>query len=287
MKKKRTFLLAYLAAASALSVIVRYVQLIDVIDFNTGFFKLHAGIMQYLHYIVLGAALIGIIVLTLIEKRRKTRFFTKKMGLFDETDHALCGIMLILAGFAVIYTAFVTGFNKSGIMALTATLLGTAAYGFSGGLLLFRKKVSPASGLAFLFLSCYYVMRMVEYFLENHIILAMSEHLIRLLQMVLFALFYLSAGRMLLRAENKTTRSKVCIFGFFAAVIAISEILAKIVFWYGSTPVVRPSSDTQFIRPDMLMAAETIALTTFLFCMTRYKDKKVKKAVTEANQSES
>jgi len=126
---------------------------------------------------------------------------------------------------------------------------------------------------------------MIGYFLENPIILSMSEHLVRLIQMVLFALFYLAAGRMLLRSENKTTRVKICVYGFSAAILTISEIAAKIIFWFGRTPIARPSSSTQFIMPDMLIAAEVIALLTFLYCMTRYKDKKTKKAVGEAEHS--
>ncbi|MCL2108899.1 MAG: hypothetical protein FWH20_06105 [Oscillospiraceae bacterium] len=288
MKNRPTFLIIYLLSAAAVSCIVRYVQLIgDVIDFNTGFFYPHTGFMRYLHYIVLGVALAGIIVLAIIEKHRKTRFFTKKMGHFDDGDTAICGIMLLMTGFAVIYTAVMSGLGGIAPLQLVAVLLGVAGYGFAGVVLLRYRRVYPSVGMVFLLLSGFYVLRMMELFLSNYIILSMSEHLIRLVQMALFALFYLSAGRIFLRAEMKSTRVKACIFGFFTAVVSVSEITAKMIFWLGSMPVRRPAAESRFIAPDMLMAAETVALLTILICMTRYKTKKAKTTVGEAAVIES
>jgi hypothetical protein len=280
MKKPRTFLTTFFIVAAAAAIIVRYVQFIeDVIDFNTGFFHHFAGAVRHLHYIVLGAAFAGIIALAIIEKRRKTRFFTKKLSHFDESDLAFCGIMLLLAGFAVIYTAIGEGLSNLNNTQILTVILGTLAYGFAGGILLFRKKTFPSVGLAFLALSGHYVSRLVMLFLENHIILSMSEHLVRLIITVAMALFFVSAGRMFMRAENKTTRIKACIFGYFAITVAVSEIAAKLVFLLGAPPVKRSSLNsavTEFIPPDMLLAAETIAVLTFLLCMNRYKSERIK-----------
>jgi hypothetical protein len=274
MKRNRTFLMAFFSVAAVVAVIVRYAQFTaDVIDFNTGFFYHYAGVMKYLHYIVLGFVLAGFIALAIIEKRRKTRFFTKRLSHFDESDTAICGIMLLLTAFAVIYTAIREGMSSYGSTEILTVFLGTAAYGFAGGVLLFRKRTFPSVGIAFLALSGYYVARLIMLFLDNHVIINMSEHLIRLIITIMMALFYLSAGRMFMRAESKTTRIKTCVFGFFGVTVAGAEIVAKVVFLFGAPSVTQynlRSSATQFIAPDMLGAAETIAVLTFLFSMVRY-----------------
>ncbi|MCL2078033.1 MAG: hypothetical protein FWH08_06495 [Oscillospiraceae bacterium] len=281
MKKKLSFLIIFFIIACAGATVVRYVQLIsETIDFSTGFFDHHAGILKYLHYIVLGVSLLGFIILTLIEKRRKTRFFTKRMGHFDDADAALCGIMFLLAGFAVIYTAVYNGFLGFSLHEKVTVALGMFSYGYAGVALLFRRRALPSIGIALLGLSGYYIIRLMDIFLDNYIILSMPEHIVRLILIVFLALFYLSAGRMFLRAESKSTRAKACIFGFFAATIAASEITAKMIFWLGSPTVMRDnllrSDTTRFIMPDMLAASEAIALLVFLACMTRYKSERVK-----------
>jgi hypothetical protein len=281
VKNPRTFLITFLIAATTAAVIVRFVQFVaGIIDFNTGFFEYYAGTLKSLHYIILCIIIVGFLVLAIFEKKRKTIFFKKKLGHFDDTDTAICGIMLLLAGFAVIYTAFTSGIAGLGFIEILTVMFGTAAYGFSGGVLLFRRRTYPSVGLAFLALSVYYVVRLVFLFLENHIILSMSEHLIRLLTVIMLALFYLSAGRMFMRAESKTTRIKACVFGFFAVTVAVSEVMAKLIFLFGSPSVMRNnlirSASTKFIMPDMLIAAETIALLTILLTMLRRRPERVK-----------
>jgi hypothetical protein len=277
-KTPRTFLITYFIVAVAAAVIIRYAQFAaDVINFNTGFFHHYAGAIKHLHYIALAVILTGLIILTIIEKKRKTRFFTKRLSHFDDSDTALCGIMLLLAAFAVAYTAVITGLGSLDTVQTLTVFLGTAAYAFAGGALLFRKRTYPSIGIAFLALAGYYVARLIMQFLENHIILNMSEHLIRLIFTIAIALFYLSAGRMFMRAENKSTRAKTCVFGFFAIIVAASEITAKVVFMFGSPSVMRydlNSAATQFIAPDMLFAAETIAVLVFLLSTARVKHDK-------------
>jgi hypothetical protein len=271
--KNHTFLITFLIIAVAAVIIIRYAQFsADVIDFNTGFFYHFAGPLRSLHYIALAVVFVGLVILSLIEKKRRTRFFNKKLSHFDDSDTAICGIMLLLASFAVIYTAISAGIANLGTTELLMTFLGGAAYAFSGGVLLVRKRTFPSVGLAFLALSGYYVARLVVLFLGNHIILSMSEHLVMLIFTVALALFYLSAGRMFMRAENKTTRLKTCIFGFFAVIVAVTEITAKVVFMFGSPSITRyslTSSATQFITPDMLFAAETIAVLAFVLTMVK------------------
>jgi hypothetical protein len=278
LSRSRTFLITFTIIAVAAVVIIRYAQFAaDVIDFNTGFFYHYAGPLKYLHYIALGIVFIGLTVLTVIEKKRRTRFFNKRLSHFDDSDTAICGIMLLLAAFAVVYTAVGEGLRSFGTVEILMTSLGTAAYVFSGGILLIRKRTFPSVGIAFLALSGYYVARLIVIFLENPIILSMSEHLIMLIFTITVALFYLSAGRMFMRAESKTTRIKTCIFGFFAVIVAATEITAKVVFMFGSPSVMRyslTSSATQFITPDMLFAAETIAILAFILSMVKSRYEK-------------
>ncbi|MCL2697426.1 MAG: hypothetical protein FWE74_05040 [Oscillospiraceae bacterium] len=270
-----SFLVIFFIAAVVAAVIIRYVQFAaDVIDFNTGFFYHYAGALKSLHYIALAVIGAGLITLSIIERKRKTRFFTKKLGHFDDSDTAICGIMLLLAAFAVVYTAINTGLPNLGAAEVLTVFLGAAAYTFSGGVLLFKKRAFPSVGIAFLALSGYYVIRLVVIFLGNHIILSMSEQLVMLIFTIAAALFYLSAGRMFMRVESKTTRVKTCIFGFFAAVVAVSEITAKIIFMFGSPSVTRYNlqlSVSEFIAPDMLFAAETIAILAFILTMIKTK----------------
>ncbi|MDR2559628.1 MAG: hypothetical protein LBC86_08840 [Oscillospiraceae bacterium] len=279
LNKNRTFLITFMITAVAAVVIIRFVQFAtDVIDFNTGFFYHYAGPLKYLHYITLGVVFVGLIILVITEKKRKTRFFNKRLSHFDDSDTAICGIMLLLAAFAVVYTAINTGFANQSTAEILTAFLGTVAYSFSGGVLLFKKRAFPSIGIAFLALSGYYVARLIALFLSNHIIFSMSEHLTVLIFTIMAALFYLTAGRIFMRVESKSTRFKTCVFGFSAVIIAASEIIAKVVFMLGSPSVTRynlvGSASTQFIAPDMLFAAETIAILVFLLSMARVKHEK-------------
>jgi hypothetical protein len=78
---------------------------------------------------------------------------------------------------------------------------------------------------------------------------------------------------MFIRAESKTTRIKAFVFGSFAAILAFSEIAAKLIYWFGAPAVkqIINSASDEFIMPDMLIAAETIAVITLLLCMIRHK----------------
>ncbi|MCL1823100.1 MAG: hypothetical protein FWG44_02755 [Oscillospiraceae bacterium] len=276
MKKKSTFLATFFIAACTAAIIVRYMQFVSgIIDFNTGFFFPHAGTIKHVYYITLFTAFIGFLVLAIIEKKRKTFFFRKKLGQFDDSDVALTGIMLMLAGFSIIFSAFRENISSLNAGGFAAVVLGTFAYSFAGGVLLFKKRAFPSVGVAMLGLSAYYVIRLVMLFLENYIILNMSEYLIKLLIVLSLALFYLSAGRMFLRAESKTTRIKACVFGFTAALLSVSETTAKVIFWFGAPAVTREHA-AKFIMPDMVSVAETIALLILLICIARRKPERVK-----------
>ncbi|MCL2638132.1 MAG: hypothetical protein FWD48_07130 [Oscillospiraceae bacterium] len=278
-----TFLTVFFLIAAAVAAVIRFVQFAaDIVDFDTGFFYYHTGALKHLHYIALAVIGICLIILVIIERKRKTRFFTKRLSHFDDSDTAICGIMLLLASFAVIYTAVGAGLSKLSIAELLTVFLGAAAYAFSGGALLIKKRTFPSVGIAFLMLSGYYVIQLIILFLGNHIILSMSEHLVRLIYTVVLALFYLSAGRMFMRIESKSTRVKACVFGFFAIILAVSEIAAKITFLFGSPSVTRynlGTTATTFIAPDMLFAAETIVILVFLLTMLKVKhDKQERKS---------
>jgi hypothetical protein len=275
MNRKRTLLLPFFLIASVTAIIVRYYQFAgEIIDFDTGFFVSHAGFASSIYYLILGIVFIGLIVLSIAEKKYRTRFFNKRMGHFDETDLASSGIMLLLAAFAIIYMAVADGLSKLGIVEIITAIIGALAYSFAGGVLLFRKRTYPSVGFAFLVLAVYYLIRLIIIFLSNHIILNMTEQLMMLIFTVTLALFYLSFGRMFIRAESKTTRIKAYIFGTFAAIAATAEISAKTIYWLGTPSVTRDNlrrEASEFIMPDMLIAAETIALIALLLCMIRYK----------------
>ncbi|MCL2019455.1 MAG: hypothetical protein FWG70_06795 [Oscillospiraceae bacterium] len=281
MKKPRSFLVIFFIAVIAAAIIVRYAQFIaEIIDFGTGFFLPYAGALKYLHYIVLGVSFVGFIIFAITEKRRKTSFFTKRLSHLDEADTASSGIMLLLSGAAVVYIALTEGFGDYGYVGVLTALLGAAAYCFSGAVLFFKKRTYPSVGIAFLALSGYYVARLVMVFLGKYVIINMSEHLVNLLITLFLSLFYLSLGRMFMRAENKTTRIKVCIFGFTAAFIAVSETVAKLIFLFGSPSVTRDnlmhSSATEFIEPSVLSVAETVALVVLLMTLVKPKQEGVK-----------
>jgi NADH:ubiquinone oxidoreductase subunit K len=187
--------------------------------------------------------------------------------------------MLLIAAFSVIYTAITAGISRLGFVEILTIALGTAAYGFAGAVLLFKKRTYPSVGFAFLGLSAYYIAILFVQFVDNYIILSMTEQLVKLIITVMLALFYLSAGRMFIRAESKSTRMKACVFGFFAVTVAISEIAAKLIFLFGSPAVTRDAlmrSSSAFIMPDMLAAAETIALLTLLLTLLRRRPERVK-----------
>jgi len=278
MKKPRSILVEFTIIACAGAIIARYMQLIrGAIDFDTGFFYYTSGSLRHIHYIVLAIAFAGLVAIALVEKKRKTVFFSKRMGHLDRSDTFMCGLMLMLASFSVFFTMFQSGFSEAGTADTLIGVLGGTTYAVAGLILLVKKRALPSVGFCFLLLAVFYVINLVQAFLGHYVLLNMSEHLIRLVFTVFLALFFVTAGRMFLRAESKSTRVKTCIFGFFAIVIVVSEIMSKMIFWFGSPAVARTElRSTNFLPPDMQFSAEAIVLLTLLICFTRRKSERVK-----------
>lgn len=277
MKKSRSVLIEFTIIACACAIIARYMQLIrGAINFDTGFFDYTSGFLRHIHYIVLALAFGGLIAIAVVEKKKRTTFFTKRLGHLDQSDTFMCGIMMLLAAFALFFTAF-QGRAEVETSDAVIAVFGSGAYTAAGLILLIKKRALPSVGICFLFLAMYYVIDLVRTFLGNYVLLNMSEHLVRLIFTTFLALFFVTAGRMFLRAESKSTRVKTCIFGFFSAIVVISEILSKMLFWFGSPVVARTElQTTSFVPPDMQFSAEAIVLLTLLICFARRKSERVK-----------
>lgn len=269
--------LAVCGGMTVVCTVLRLLQLSSVIDYETGFFHTYSGSLSWILYAFLGAAGAAFVLLSVLDRRRKCFFYTKRMGQIDGTETLLCGVMYLLAAvFVLIDLAGQIG-GGAGIHVVLSCCVGAGGYLLAGASLVKNKRITASAGFSFLMLGFYYTMMSVVNFMSHNVITQISDYLLRLLTDICLVLFFLFAGRIFSRNETKTTRIRVSVFGLGALLLILTETLSKLIYWITISEAQRgylSQPDVVFLMPDAQFVAKGIAVLVTMIVLVKLPYKK-------------
>lgn len=225
MKKSSGIFPTAVVAASGAAFIFRIAQLLTVVDFETmGFFDSAAPFLLtsgiYLFF-VLAAAVFGAGIF--LDKKKGADSFTCKAAHLSPKFTLIMGISFTV-GFCLQFVELFFGSGKTGL-ALVGEIVTMAAYLAAAFMLLARKEIKPSIGYIQLVISVSYTVKAAALFMQDTIIVRVSDELILLLSYVASVLFFLALGRFISGNETKTSRIKLL---FTAGVVCVLSVCASL-----------------------------------------------------------
>jgi hypothetical protein len=203
-------------------------------------------------YVLIAFILIYFFIITFIAKAVKADVFKKRMGQASDSLCAETGIVILICGISYIYemiSVFSEGFD---IFKLIYLFIGALGLVLAGLELFSKKRITFKSGFFIIMPAVMYVLRAINIFMHNLVIINISDELIRLLIDLSLGLFYFALGRMFIRSETKYSRFKVCFIGFFALTLIVGEALGKAVYLAMHAESVRRNLDhMQIVLPNL------------------------------------
>lgn len=226
MRKKIYMLPAVTAAASLILLIFRVFQLVVVVDYGEmGFFDEKAGFFAtgglYLLLVAAGALLI---VGAILDKKQGGDAFTRTSASLDPKQTAILGFAF-LAGAALRLYELVFNFGGFGLSFVGEALIFLlfTAIGF---MILSSRRLKPTVGYLHMIICVSYTLKAAALFMQDTIIVRVSDELLLLLSYIGAVLFFLALGRFIAGNESKLTRYKLLIFGGMTAVLSLCASLA-------------------------------------------------------------
>ncbi len=224
-KSGRIFPLTVIIACFA-ALILRTGQLLTVVDYGTmGFFAegtpfLAAGGI-YLFFGIFALLFIGGIFL---DKKCGADGYTCKAENISPKYTMLMGIAFGV-GFVVQFVQVFAGFEKF-TLGILGEMVIMAAYLATSFIFLANKGIKRSVGYVQLIISVSFTVKAASLFMQDTIIVRVSDELILLLSYVASVMFFLAIGRFITDNENKRTREKLLFFGGAAAVLAVAASVA-------------------------------------------------------------
>ena len=225
--QKQTYILPTAAvAAAAMALIFRVFQLLVVVDYREmGFFAADAGFVPaYGLYLLLGVAAIVFIIGSKVDKKSGGPAFNKPaVSLTSKQTGALGAAFLIGAGLR--FYELVFRFNGFGLGFIGEALIFVlfTAIGF---IILGSKKLKPVVGYLHMVICISYTLKAAALFMQDTIIIRVSDELLLLLSYVASVLFFLALGRFIAANESKLTRHKLFIFAACTGVLSLCATIA-------------------------------------------------------------
>ena len=226
MQKQSYILPAAAVIAAVLALIFRVFQLLVVVDYREmGFFAADAGFFPANGlYILLAAALVLFVIGSTVDKKVGCAAFTRPVASLTSKQTAVLGVaFLIGAGFR--FYELVFRFNGFGLGFIGEALIFVlfTAIGF---IILGSKKLKPVVGYLHMVICISYTLKAAALFMQDTIIIRVSDELLLLLSYVASVLFFLALGRFIATNESKLTRHKLFIFGGCTAALSLCATLA-------------------------------------------------------------
>lgn len=229
MKMKVNIVPITALAAAIIAVIFRVFQLLVVVDYSEmGFFDFNAGFFAcYGLYIFF--ALVAVILVAGVfwdKKKRNYAFICNAQSLTSKQTAAL-GISFLLAACLKLYNI---AFGFAGFsLDFVGEAVIFAVFAFIGFILLSRKCVRPSAGYMQLLIAISFTIKAAALFMQDTIIVRVSDELILLLSYICSALFFLALGRFLSDNETKHTRGRLLVCGGTAAMLSCAASLAGLI----------------------------------------------------------
>lgn len=277
MEKTTKLLPIAAACASVIALIFRVFQLLVTVDYNEmGFYSADAGFFAtwgfYVFLVIAAAAFIA--ALTADNKNMNTAFLCGKDSLTSRQT-AVLGIAFLI-GACLRFYMLVFSFKGFGLdfFGEGAIFLVFAVIGF---LLLSSRKIKSGVGYLMLIISISYTLKAAALFMQDTIIVRVSDELILLLSYVSAVFFFLSLGRFISSNEGKRTRHKLLFFSASTACLSACASLAGSIAFLADSAYMKEHMDT---HPVSEIGA---AILAFAVLYVLYG----KKPEPEANDNES
>ncbi len=212
--------------AMAVALIFRVFQLLVVVEHDMiGFYSSEAGFFAgdgfYLVLIIFAAALIAGAI---YDGKKGNIAYTRTAASLTSKQTAILGAAF-LAGACLKFYDLVFGFKGIGLDFFGEALI-FAVFAFIGFLILSRKELKPVVGYLQIVICISYTLKAAALFMQDTVIVRVSDELLLLLAYVFAVLFFLALGRFISGIETKLTRYKLMVCGCCAAVLGVTASLA-------------------------------------------------------------
>ena len=226
MQTKKYILPAVTAIAGVIALILRVFQLLVAVDYSEmGFFDADAGFfLTNGLYILLFIALIALTVGAIVDKRQESTAFFRPSASLTSKQTAILGFAFLVGACLRLYelvfrfNGFSLGFIGEALIFVIFTAIGFIVLG--------SRRLRPSVGYLHIVICVSYTLKAASLFMQDTIIIRVSDELLLLLSYVCAVLFFLALGRFIASNESKLTRYKMLIFGGLTAAFSLCSSLA-------------------------------------------------------------
>lgn len=250
MQKKIYILPAVTLAASLVSLIFRVFQLIVAVDYGEmGFFDPDAGFIAAGGLYILLIITAGLLIAgAILDKKKESGAFTRTADTLGSKQTAILGFAFLAGACLRLYELVFkfSGFGLSFVGEALIFVLFTAI----GFMILSSRRLKPSVGYLHMVICVSYTLKAASLFMQDTIIVRVSDELLLLLSYVGSVLFFLALGRFIAGNESKLTRYKLFIFGGITAALSLCASLAGYValiidpVYIGQHMTMHPLSET-------------------------------------------
>ena len=244
MEKKTKILPAAAGVVAVIALILRVFHIRVVVDYKEmGFFDANAGFLAagglYL-LLFIGAAVF--IAGAILDKKSGSEAFTRTAPSLTPKQTAILGISFLVGACLRLYQ-LIFGFNGFGLSFVGEALIFVlfTAIGF---LILGSRRLKPVVGYLHIVICVSCTLNAASLFMQDTIIIRVSDELLLLLAYVGSVLFFLALGRFIAGTESRLTRYKLLIIGSLTSALSLCASLAG---------YIALAIDSEYVGPHMAM----------------------------------
>lgn len=229
MHKKSYILPCIVIIISVIAVLIRVFQLLVVVDYNEmGFFSTTTDISGFLAanglYLLLGFTVILLIIGAILDKKIGSSSYVRSAASLTPKQTAVLGVAFLIGACLRLYE-LALNFNNPDLGFIGEALI-FLLFIIMGFVILCSKKFKPAVGYLHIIICISYTLKAAVLFMQDTIIVRVSDELLLLLSYVASVLFFLALGRFITGNESRLTRHKLFIFGGFTILLSLCASLA-------------------------------------------------------------
>lgn len=264
-----------------LFIILRVVQLETAVEFPSGFYAQGSEAFNTVFNILLVIAALAITAASIFDVRKKYI----AVSAMSKKSASAVGIVMILAGAAMSVTV-IAGFSAGIDVSALFTATCCAAY-IAGGMTAFIKgRIVPAHCISAIFIIICYLIKAIKYYLDNPIIVGMSNKLLMMAIYVLTVLFWINQGRIMSGGAKKLTGIAASASGLFCGVVSCAYVLGGIVFAaINGVAMSGPAEIAELIISGFTPAA--IAVISLFSYKSKTADKAADEEITEEESADT
>ncbi len=262
--------------------ILRTVQLLHFIDFNTGFYQGPQSWMIALN-VVLVIALIVCLVVTMVDRNKYYYSISKGKNLLIGLAALVMGMAFICYGVTDILNQ-ITGLESHSFLAILQLILKIAS-GFS----MFYLALTPArpnrtTDLIHLVPCIWAAVTLVAMFLKHTMVITVSENLYNLLRMMAILMFFLCSAKYYCGCNDNRTGRWMIFSGMLTFILSsITTIPLLIAHFTGHGYLIGHVIESSFL--DLVLMIY-IAIVTIIFIVSRRNIAEIEQQPVEQNTTE-